>query len=275
MLPSWRKELRIVLCPGKVIVVVFTNVLRRKLVSQAILPFDAQNPADWRPAITSVGHWLAENEVGRADVKIYVSNCFVRFATMPFTEGMNDYAERLAVAGLLFESIYGETAKQWKLTLDEEQYGEPCLVAAIDIALAEAIDQLVSSCRFRTATVQPYAVSALNAFSKQISDGEGLVAAVDHDQAILIDIRGKKVTGIRKVMLGIAADGQQIIDTLRREMLISGLSTETAKIYLHIGGRHKEGIPAIPGVDMIALQHANKDDRLAGDYAMACVEDEP
>lgn len=274
MLPSWRKELRIVLCPGKVVVVAFTNVLRRKLVSQAILPFDAENPADWRPAITSVERWLAENDVDGDDATIYLSNCFVRFAMLPFTEGMNNYAERLAVAGLLFESIYGETARQWKLTLDEEQYGEPCLVAAIDIALAETIDQLVSSCRFRAATVQPYAVSALNAFSKQISDGEGLVAAVDHGQAVLVDIREKKVMGIRKVMLGIAADGQQIIDTLRREMLISGLSTETAKIYLHIGGR-QEGIPAIPGVDMIALQHANKDDRLAGDYAMACVEDEP
>lgn len=274
MLPSWRKELRIALCPDKVIIAAFANGLRRKLVSQAILPVVPQNSADWRSALTSLERWLAENELGKADVKIQLSNCYVRFALMPFTEGVTDYAERLTVAGLLFESIYGEAAKQWKLTLDEAQYGEPCLIAAIDSGLAEAIDQVISSGRFRNASVQPYAASVLNAFGKQVEDGEGLFVVVDHGQAVLIDIREKKITGVRKVMLGVDQDGDGIINVLRREILISGLSAESARVYLHIADRAKTGMPAMTGVGVTSIQPVNKDDLLGAGYEMIWVEDE-
>lgn len=274
MLPLLRKELRVVLCPGKVIVLAFANGRQREVVSQAILHVDPKNPADWRSAITALECWLAENELCKADVKIQLSSCFVRFAIMPFAEGVNDYAERLIVAGLLFESIYGEAAKQWKLTLDEAQYGEPCLVAAIDSGLAEAINQMASASGFRVAAVQPYAASVLNAFSKQIQDGEGLFVVVDHGQAVLIDIKEKKISGIRKVLLSVEPDGQEIINILQREMLISGLPADAAQIYLHIAGSLKASIPAVAGMSVIALQHVSKIDHLDAGYEMACVEDE-
>jgi hypothetical protein len=274
VLPLWRKEVRIVLCPDKVIIVAFAKGLWRKIVSQAILPVAPQNSADWRSALTSLERWIAENELGKADIKIHLSNCFVRFALMPFTEGVTDYAERLTVAGLLFESIYGESAKQWRLSLDETQYGEPCLVAAIDSGLAEAIDQLVSSRRFRSVSVQPYTASVLNAFGKQIQNGEGLFVVLDHGQAVLFDIREKKIAGTRKVMLGIAPDGDEISNTLRREILISGLNAENANIYLHIAGSAKLEVSPMPGVNVTTLKHISKNEHLGVGYEMTCVEDE-
>ena len=260
MLPLWRKELRVVLCPDKVIVVAMTSGLRRKLVSQAILPVISDNTADWHPAIDTLDRWLAENDQGKAEVRILLSSCFVRFAMIPFSENVNNYAERLTVAGLLFESVYGESAKQWKLTLDKEEYDEPCLAAAIDVELLDALNQTISSRQLKTLSLLPYVASAFSAFNKQIRVDDGLFVVLDHGQAVLFVIKEGKVVGVRKTLLGTNYGERDVVSLLQREMLISGLGVEGGTCYIHTIGRLNYEFPSISGLKVIALRNESKCD---------------
>jgi hypothetical protein len=277
VLPLWRKELRIMLCPDKAVVMVLKGALRRQVVSQAILPAIPGNNADWRPAMEALGQWLTGNDLAKTDVKILLSGNFVRFAMMPFSDDVNSRAERLTVAGLLFESIYGETARQWKLALEEEEYGEPCLVAAIDSALWDALFQMISSRQLRVVSVQPYVVFVSNAFNKQIQEGDSLLVIVENQQAVLMEIKDGKISGVRKTALSADSDGPEFVSLLRREMLISGLSEATSKVYLHIAGDPNFKIRADAGMDIITL----RDERNAavslhaGDpaYEMVCMDE--
>lgn len=276
MLPLRRKELRVVLCPDKVIILVWKNGLRRSVISQAILPATPANASDWRPAMVILEQWLTENDLGKADVKILLSSCFIRFAMMPFSGDVSDYAERLIVAGLLLESIYGETAKQWKLTLDNEVYGEPCMVAAMDSALWDTLNQMVAPRQLRVVFIQPYVASVINAYAKKIQDGDGLLAVVESGQAALVDIRDKKIVGVRKTMLSGNSGEAEIAGLLHRETLISGLHDEGAKVYLHVAGDRSIAIPAGAGMNIIALRDETKTgsslcNEDAG-YEMACVD---
>lgn len=258
MLLSQHKELRVVLCPDKSIVVVLRNGLRRKVISQAIVPATPASTSDWRPAMETLEQWLKDSDLEKANVKILLSSSFIRFAMMPFSEDVSNYAERLAVVGLLFESIYGETAKQWKLTLDDEEFGEPCLAVAMDTALWDALNQMVASSPLRIVSIQPYVASVLNAFINQIHDGESLLVVVENGQAILIDIRNKKIVGVRKTMLSVDSDESEIVSLLQREMLISGLNEEIAKVYLHVASNPSLTIPTDTGMNIIALRHESK-----------------
>lgn len=277
MLPLWRKELRIMLCPDKAVVMVLKRTLGRKVVSQAILPAIPDNSADWRPAMEALEQWLTENDLTKTDVKILLSGNFVRFAMMPFSDGVNSRAERLTVAGLLFESVYGETARQWKLALEEEEYGEPCLVAAIDLALWDALFQMISSRQLRVVSVQPYVVFVSNAFNKQIQDGNSLLVIVENQQAVLMEIKDNKISGVRKTTLSADSDGPEFISLLRREMLISGLSEATSRVYLHIAGDPNFKIQADAGMDVITLRNeSNAAISLHAEdpaYEMVCVDE--
>lgn len=272
-----RKEISVALCPDKVVVVAWTKWLRRRVVSQAILPATPSHASDWLPALKILTEWLADNELGKADVTILLSNCFVRFAMLPFSDDVSNRVERLTIAGLLFESIYGEAAKQWKLALDDEEYGEPSLVAAMDAALWDALNQVGLSGRLRKISVRPYAASVVNAFRNQILSDNCLLTVIEHGQAIFFKIKGNKAVGVLKANLKLNT-AQEISSLLQRELLISGLSESgDARVYLHIAGNQNFIEAAtISGVNLVCLQNDHSDSSAAADenpfYEMAFVE---
>lgn len=272
-----RKEIRIALCPDKVVVVAWTKGLRRKVVSQAILPATPSHASDWLPALKILTEWLTDNEPGKADVTILLSNCFVRFAMLPFSDDVSGRVERLTIAGLLFESIYGETSKQWKLALDDDEYGEPSVVAAMDAALWDALNQVGSSGRLKKFSVQPYATSVVNAFRNQLLSDNCLLVVIEHGQAVIFKIKGNKTVGLIKSNLK-SISAQEISTLLQRELLISGLSEcGDAVVYLHMTGSQHSIEPAtIAGIKLVCLQSDHSDFPAAADenqlYEMALVE---
>jgi uncharacterized protein YqfB (UPF0267 family) len=268
VLPLLRKELRVVLCPNKVIVMALSNRLHRKVILRAALPVIPDNTSDWHPAIAALDQWLTANGLGKAGVKIWLSSCFLRFAMMPFSDGVSSYAERLTVAGLLMESIYGENASHWKLTLDDEKYGEPCLISAMDSELWEAFNQMFIPKQSKIISIQPYVASVRNSFNNQIQDGDSLLAVVEDEQVVLVETKNKRISGIRKTMLTEDSGELGFVGLLRREMLISGLTEDSAKIFLHVTNKQDRKIQAGSGIDIITLHDEGKSDSEAG-YEMA------
>lgn len=261
MLPSWRKKVHVVICPHKIIVVALGGGFRRKKISKTTLPVTPDNQSDWHPAIAVLEQWLTENDVGKASVTVQLSNCFVRYAMMPFSDGLNSHAERSAFAGLLFEDIYGEMANQWKLTLDDAHYGESCLAAAIDAGLADAIGQIAASRGLVIAAIEPCAAAIINEFGKQLQCDAGLLVIADYSQAVLVDLRGGKLSGIRKIPLALGLDEPELVSVLQREMIISGLSSETGRTYLHVAGRPIVMTPAtIAAMNITMLLRENEQD---------------
>ncbi len=260
MLPLWRKELRIVLCPNKVVVIALNKGLRRKVLLQAILPVIPDSTSDWHAAMAVLEQWLTDNDLNNANLKVLLSSSFLRYAMMPFSDGLSSYSERLAVAGLILESIYGETATQWKLTLDDDQYDKPCLISAMDSELWDALKQMSLSRQLKMISIQPYATSIRNLFSNQIQDGDNLLVVLEDEHAVLIETRNKSISGVRKTTLDEDSGGLSVIDMLHREMLISGLSEETAKIYLHDASDQDHRMQVDAGMDIVLLRDENMED---------------
>lgn len=257
MSPSFSSELRIVLCPDRVILLGLGKGLRRKVTHQAILPCAPMPgmPA-WRPALAALEQWLGANKTGRAKVTVILSNHFVRYALMPFSDEVASSAEEQMLAQILLEDTYGDLAKQWCLKISGGGYREPRLVAAVDAELPEAIAAAFASGPLRLNAISPYLMTAFNCFRKQLQGADGLFAVAEPGQVVMVTFRNGQWAGVRRMPLN--GEPEQLPDLLQREALIGGLDTGTVPVYLHIAGRHDFKLPPDGGMVVHSLHHLGK-----------------
>lgn len=273
MLPSFSSELRIALCPDKVLLLGLGKGLRRKVTHQTILScVPIPGAPAWRPALAALEQWLDSNKMGQAKVTVILSNHFVRYALMPFSNEVASPAEEQALAQILLEDTYGDLAKQWRLRISGGGYGEPRLIAAVDAELPEAIAAAFASGPLRLNAISPYLMTAFNCFRKQLRGTDGLFAVAEPGQVVMVTFRNSVWAGVRRMPLNGEPD-KQLPDLLQREALIGGLDAGTVPVYLHIAGRPDFRLPPEGGMDIRSLHHLDKTGALVEDarFDMAVV----
>lgn len=258
MLPLWRNELRVVLCSDRVILLGLGKGVRRKVIHQTLLPCSALPgvPA-WQAALDVFKKWLANNEINRTDVTVLLSNHFVRYALMPFSIEVTNRAESQAFAQMLFENIYGELARQWRLQIEVGGYGESRLVAAVDMLLLDQITETVALSRLKLRAITPHLVAVFNCFQPQIKEADGLFVVAEPEQLIVVTFNHGKLSDVRRVLLNGALDAQ-LTNLLRREALTSGLDLTVIPVYLHVAGNPDFSLPIDESMNIHYLKYVEQ-----------------
>ena len=75
----------------------------------------------------------------RARVTVVLSNHFVRYSLVPWSDALATPAEEEAYLRHHFAKIHGERAKGWVLRASQSARGEPRLASAVDAALIQAV----------------------------------------------------------------------------------------------------------------------------------------
>ena len=113
---------------------------------------------------------------GRATVVL--SNHFVRYAIVPWSEALAADAEELAYVRHYFGKIHGERAKAWALRWSENGKGSR-LAAAIDAELVAELKRALP----RLVSVQPYLMAAINRARGAIPKEGAWLALVEEGRA--------------------------------------------------------------------------------------------
>lgn len=253
VLPLFRKRLRVVLCPDKVILLGVAAPFRGEANVKTILPcVQILDAPTWQPAVDVLEHWLSNNEMA-VDIEITLSNHFVRYVVMPFSAQMTSLAEEQAWAQILFEETYGDVATQWKIAICEGGYGDTKLLAAVDSALLSKVTTL-SNLRLREC--KPHFIKAFNYFSKNITEGSGFFAVVEANMMTIIMFEDEIFVGIRRVL----CDGDlksQLNSQLQRIILTSGLSVVKVQVHLYVIGNPELDLNHGDGMEIIKLSHSD------------------
>lgn len=248
MLPLWRNQLRVVLCPDKVIFLGWGRGLHPKVILQTTLPCaPISDVPNWQSALDVFECWLGSHEMGRADVTVVLSNHFVRYAVMPYSIDVNSREEERTLAQILFEGVYGELVKQWKLEIVDGGYGEPRLMAAADTSLLDKIANVLTPSTLQLSAITPYFVSAFNRFHKQMQEPDGLFTVVEAGQMVVVAFKNAQLSSVRRVLLNGKLD-EHLPKLLQREALTSGLDMNAVPIYLHVVGRPDFKLPDAGGL---------------------------
>ena len=144
------------------------------LGGEAIACDPAFGSEPWHGALAALA---AADRKRRATV--ILSNHFVRYAIVPWSEGLDGGAEEEAYVRHHFAKIHGERAKGWALRWSDN--GDTRLASALDPALIDALKQALP----RLVSVQPYLMAAINRCRAAIPKGGAWLALVEGERACI------------------------------------------------------------------------------------------
>ena len=141
-----RNELRIGLCPDRLIVARYRRGLRRKLVAHAVHRVDREPVTELRKI------------AGDAALSIVLSNHFVRYAVLPWSATLRSRDEWAAFALHSFTVTYGEIANAWDIRVSMGEHESPAVACAVDRGLISSLKELPG-----LVSVRPHVMAAFNA----------------------------------------------------------------------------------------------------------------
>ena len=119
-------------------------------------------------------------------VTVVLSNHFVRYAVIPWSDGLVTPAEEQAYLRHHFAKIHGERAKSWTPRASEDRRGVPRLASAIDTALLEELkNAFPKDGKAQLASVQPELMEAANRWRDAIPPGGAWLVLAEPERACL------------------------------------------------------------------------------------------
>ncbi|GAB3473734.1 hypothetical protein [Azotobacter salinestris] len=192
----------------------------------------AEGPA-WSGAAQALERLLGELGRGRGSLPLVLSSRFVRFALIPWSDGIGTPEELEAYARFRFQEIYGALADDWLLRLSPAPAGQPRLAAAIERGLLERLQLALQGAGLRLSSVQPYLMAAFNRFAGKLPADDFLFVLAEPGRSSLLLARDGAWVCVRSVSDG--GDDAALLALVERESGLQGL--EGAARYLHAPGR--------------------------------------
>lgn len=229
----WRKQLRIALAPDMVSAVLLAPGRQGKVERKAVWPCRPV-PLDthpWEAALRTFSQNVAGLKAADADVSFVLSNHFVRYVLLPWSDQLTGAGEREAMAGIHFERHFGAAVGGWTVCLSDSGYGKASLASAVDAPLPVAIVHVCKAAKLSVGSVQPYLMSAFNHYRRGLTADSFCVAVAEDRRVGLLMAQAGEWHAVRNLPLrGPLTD--QLLPIVNREILLAGLSAP-ARIYLH------------------------------------------
>lgn len=198
MSPLWRDELRVGLCPDRLV------VARRR--HREIVP-TAGDPLAALKAIA-----------GTAALTVVLSSHFVRYAVLPPSDALKSDQDWLAYAHHSFASTYGNESARWQIRLCATGPRQARIACAVDGELLEGLGEMP-----QLKSIQPYLMLAFNARRRALAAASAWVVLHERGRLTVALINDGIWQTIRVRRIG--DDWQEsLADVLDREAAIAGVA---------------------------------------------------
>jgi hypothetical protein len=123
----------------------------------------------WQGALAALASQKFESP---SRVTVVLSNQLVRYAVVPWSEGLDTPEEEEAYVRHHFAKVYGERSREWELRASEGAPGAPRLASAVDRRLVEELKALFpAGGKAKLVSLQPQLMSAFNQWRGAIPAG--------------------------------------------------------------------------------------------------------
>lgn len=231
MLRLWRDQVRIVLCPDRVITVHCKAGLRPRIVAKQIFQYSGAEPG-WQAILTVLQAALDNPDWKNADATLIISNHFVRFLLLPWNDVALTGAEKLSLLQHSFSGVYGDASATWELRLDEGSFGAPSLASAMDQGLLEQLKSIFNVSTLRLKSVQPYLMTAFNACRRELGKGTAWFILAEQGMSCMGLLNNGQWQSIRLRRTGSDWFNETMLG-LEREMLLANIGNESSKVFVY------------------------------------------
>ncbi len=184
-----RGRLRVVLAPDAVELVRFSSGLRPGIahaVRHAVVPVRAAaDGAPWRAAVDVLAAALAEPRWKGVPLQVLVSEHWVRWQLVPFSDALVRESERVSYARMEFEAVHGERARGWQVSVAAPRAGQAVPACAVDAALPEAVRAACEGASVKLASFTSRFAQACDRHRQRIGAGPAALAFVEPGRCTL------------------------------------------------------------------------------------------
>jgi hypothetical protein len=163
----WRDQVRLVLCPDRVIAVRVSRGLRSRIVAKEIIPVTGE-VGQWKSTLASLALILKQDAWQKADAVVILSSRFASYQLLPWSATPLSVAEQQARARHVFAQTYGESSASLELRISEGNVGTASLVAGIESEIMGSLREVFQMSTLKLVSVQPYLMNAFNAFRRRL-----------------------------------------------------------------------------------------------------------
>lgn len=175
-----RNELCIELSPQQIDLTSRRNGWRGVNAQQLALPCVPTGPIPWTAPLAVVENFLKQQPWSSGNVTVILSNHFVRYMLIPWSEMLLRSDEQQTYLQHLFTDTYGEIAARYALRLSPAAPGMERIASAIDITLLDQLRATVADAGLRLDSIQPWLMHKFNKHRHQATREGGWFVTVEH-----------------------------------------------------------------------------------------------
>ena len=187
-------------------------------------------PEPWRASLDTLASVLREQRGPVGRVEVVLSDHFVRYALIPWSESLVADSERLGFARLGFRNVYGLLSDGWDVCVDEQPAGQASFASAVDRPLIGGLKDVVSLAGGRLETVKPALADCLNRHSRVLKEPEFCLAMSEPGRISLAFRSRAGWQAVRSRRIEGSVD--EMLPTLLKQEGAAGSAPESGVLYL-------------------------------------------
>jgi len=250
-------RLRVELGPASVTLVQQAAFPRPRVLSTRSIETDPGVPRaehtieSWRASLDTLAAALREQRAPPGRVEVVLSDHFVRYALIAWSESLVADSERLAFARLAFRDVYGHAADGWDVCVDEQPAGQASFASAVDRALVAGIRDVVSLAGGRLGAVRPALAECLNHHRRALKEPEFCIATAEPGRISLAfrSRAGWQAVRSRRIDGPLA----ETLPTLLTQEAVAGAAPQGGLLYLCVADSVDVPPFTVPGWRLVRL----------------------
>jgi hypothetical protein len=190
VLRLWRDQLSLALAPDRIVLVRARGGWRHPVMAKAMLPVSGAE-AGWKPALDTLSKTLAADRQWQdAATSVVLSNSFVRYQLVPWSDEIGGAEERDAYVRQSFAQVYGDAAADWVYAVSDVPRGAAWLACALERDLLMQLEACVTQAGSKLVSVAPHIMPAFNGARHLLKRKDCWFVQVEKDKLLLALIAG-------------------------------------------------------------------------------------
>lgn len=227
----WPDQLGIALFPERLVLARASGGFRRRLLHKEIVAFAPAEPGVplWQPAADALTAKVAAGALAKADVSLVLSNRFVHYAVVPWSDALGSKEEELAFARHCFARVYGSETESWALKLSSANPRKARLACAVEQTLIDALETCMGPLARRYRSLQPHLMASFNRVRARLGEQPAWVVVAEPGLLCLALLQDGRWQSVRTVKVG--ADWvSELHGVLSREECLVDSQTECGRV---------------------------------------------
>jgi hypothetical protein len=145
---------------------------------------------------------VAAGALAKADVNLVLSNRFVHYAVVPWSDTLDSNEEEQAFARHCFARIYGSEADDWGIKLSSANSRKPRLACAVEQTLIDALTTCMRPLGGRYRSLQPHLMASFNRVRARLGDEPAWLVVAEPGLLCLALLQEGRWQSVRTLKVG-------------------------------------------------------------------------